>query len=46
MSNPRVEEIGFASEIISRVESPIPTILFTEMARLTLAQKYLPLNNI
>lgn len=34
MSNPSEEEINIASEIISRVESPMPTVLFTEIARL------------
>lgn len=34
MSNPSPEEIKVASEIVSKVESPIPTILFTEIARL------------
>lgn len=34
MSKPNPEEIKVAAEIISRAGSPIPTILFTEMAKL------------
>ena len=33
-TSPTSQEIETAAEIVSRVESPIPTVLFTEMARL------------